>query len=129
MSENLPFSSSAPQGWDILFEDPPYVQGWTRLAKRKWAGTADGAPDGECEISAAEFDALLGHSVAVTDTAANFFAAELIKAYPDALVVLNKRRDLGAWHRSVDKNLLKGVADSWAQWGVSRFSAKLWWGR
>ncbi|KAL2364331.1 hypothetical protein RJZ56_002762 [Blastomyces dermatitidis] len=56
------------QGWDIIFEDPLllYTQGWVRLARKKL------------------FDALLGHSVAVADSAASCFAPELIAAYAEA---------------------------------------------
>jgi hypothetical protein len=64
------------------------------LARKKWFG----ARDGDCHISAAEFDELLGHCVAVTDAASSVFAVEMIEAYPDAKVVLNVRRDLDRWH-------------------------------
>lgn len=59
----------------------------------RWFGPLDGNND----FSAADFDPLIGHSVAVTDAAASVFAAELIAAYPEAKVVLNYRRDLDAW--------------------------------
>lgn len=80
-------------GWDILFEEPRYIRGWVRLARKKWFDP--GSPDGDCHISAAEFDELLGHCVAVTDAAASCFAAQMIEAYPDAKVILNVRRDAG----------------------------------
>jgi hypothetical protein len=81
-------------GWDILFEDPPRLADWSRLCRKKWYGE----PDGDVSISAAEFDELIGHCAAVTDTAGSPFAAELIAAYPDAKVGLNVRRNLDAWH-------------------------------
>lgn len=59
----------------------------------RWFGPLDGNND----FTAADFDPLIGHSVAVTDAAASVFAAELIAAYPEAKVVLNYRRDLDAW--------------------------------
>lgn len=60
---------------------------------RRWFGPLDGNND----FTAADFDPLIGHSVAVTDAVASVFAAELIAAYPEAKVVLNYRRDLDAW--------------------------------
>lgn len=63
--------------------------------------------DGNTKITSADFDAVMGHSVAVTDAAASVFAAELITAYPDAKVVLNYRKDLDAWHRSAMKTLAR----------------------
>lgn len=65
----------------------------------RWFGPLDGNND----FTAADFDRLLGHSVAVTDAAASVFAAELIAAYPEAKVVLNYRRDLDAWSVSSDE--------------------------
>lgn len=56
-----------------------------------------GPLDGNNEFTAADFDPLIGHSVAVTDAAGSVFAAELIAAYPEAKVVLNYRKDLDAW--------------------------------
>lgn len=93
----------------ILFEQPHRMRAWFRLAEKKWYGTEDG----ESNITAQDFDALLGHSVAVTDAAASVFAAELIEAYPEAKVILNTRRNLDAWHRSAIDNLAGAVNDSW----------------
>lgn len=110
-------------GWDILFEDPPRLLGWSRLCRKKWHGE----PDGDVQISAAEFDELIGHAVAVTDAVGSCFAAELIAAYPDAKVVLNVRRDLDAWHRSAVKTLLDEVERSWVVWLLKWFSAQGFW--
>ncbi|KAI5362133.1 hypothetical protein Slin15195_G057850 [Septoria linicola] len=103
-------------GWDLLLEQPQYPQAWIRLCKKKWYGSGDG----ESNITAADFDAVLGHSVAVTDAAASVFAAELIAAYPEALVVLNYRRDLDAWHQSCIQHIA-GTNEDWYMWWTS------WW--
>lgn len=66
-----------------------------------------GPLDGNVEITAADFDALLGHCVAVTDAAGSVFAAELIAAYPNAKVILNYRKDLDAWHKSATNTLAR----------------------
>jgi hypothetical protein len=52
-------------------------------------------------ISAAEFDCVIRASETVTDMPAALFAPELLKAYPDALVVINRCKDIDAWHSSV----------------------------
>jgi hypothetical protein len=105
----------------MLFEDPHRMQAWVRLARKKWYGDKTG----DCTITAAEFDALLGHSVAVTDAAASCFAAELIAAYPDAKVILNVR-DLDRWHASAVQNLCTAINDTWSVW-LCWFHPTLWW--
>lgn len=102
------FFTDTRQGWDIMFEEPHRMPAWCRLAKKKWRGPGDG----ESNITREDFDALLGHAVAVTDAAASVFAAEMIAAYPEARVVLNRRPDLDAWHRSAIVNVA-GIAENW----------------
>jgi hypothetical protein len=97
---------------------PPRV----RLCRKKWFGDRDG----DCHISAAEFDELLGHSVAVTDAASSVLAVEMIAAYPDAKVVLNMRKDLDKWHESAVTNLV-GVEKNWLIWLGSWFCCDLFW--
>lgn len=109
-------------GWDIMFEEPHRMAAWCRLADKKFAG----APDGESNITASDFDALLGHAVAVTDAAASVFAAEMIAAYPTAKVVLNRRRDLDAWHRSAIANI-GHTFENWPIWIASWFSGYGYW--
>lgn len=92
------------------------------MCRKKWFGS----PDGDCDISAAEFDELLGHSVAVTDAAASCFAAEMIEAYPDAKVILNLR-DLDKWHASAVNNLCGEVNENRLLWVLSWFDRDLFW--
>jgi hypothetical protein len=106
-------------GWDIIYDEDCYSPGWVRLARKKWYG-------GGAEITAAEFDELLGHSVAVTDAAASVFAAEMIAAYPEAKVVLNMRRDLDAWERSLDKTLVH-ANESWGFWIAGWLGRESFW--
>lgn len=110
------------KGWDILFEEPNYSQAWVRLARKKWYGDEDG----DCQITAAEFDEILGHSVAVTDAAASVFATEMITAYPDAKVILNGRSDLDAWHASAVKNLAR-IKESWLLYTLSNLTRMGFW--
>lgn len=95
---------------------------WVRLCRKKWFGP----PDGDCHISAAEFDAVLGHATAVTDAASSVFAAEMIEAYPDAKVILNVRRDQEKWWESAKKNLVGISHDSRFYW-LSWFSRDCFW--
>ncbi|KAI1399312.1 hypothetical protein F4819DRAFT_498124 [Hypoxylon fuscum] len=88
-------------GFDIILEDPNYCQQWVRLSRKKWFGSLNG----DDKITTADFDALLGHAVAVTDTAGSVFAAEIIAAYPDAKVILNRRKDIDKWHHSLVNTL------------------------
>lgn len=111
-------------GWDMMFDQPYYGQEWCKLARKKFYPDAGG--DGDCHISAEEFDAVLGHAVAVTDLPASVFACELVKAYPDAKVVLNVRKDLDAWHRSAVKNLCP-INESWLYWSLSWWSSGIFW--
>jgi hypothetical protein len=93
----------------MLNESPHRMNSWVALARRKCF-----VPNAEA-ITSADFDALLGHAVAVTDAAANCFAPELIAAYPNAKVILNSRREIDAWHSSVMSNIV-AVNDDWFKW-------------
>ena len=114
-------------GFDMVFDQPNRYKGWARLAQKKYAlGPWAKASDGERTISAAEFDALMGHAVAVTDVPGYFFAAELIAAYPEAKVVLNYREDLDAWQRSMEKSLVASYTN-WSHWIMSWWESTMWW--
>ncbi|KAI1360434.1 hypothetical protein F5Y08DRAFT_348746 [Xylaria arbuscula] len=54
------------------------------LLKLGYNHTWFGSLSGDDKITAADFDAVLGHSVAVTEAVGSVFAAELIAAYPNA---------------------------------------------
>ena len=77
-------------------------------------------------ITAAEFDRILGYSVAVTDAMGSVFAAELIKAYPEAKVILNIRSDLDKWYASIRKHLV-GVVENWTFYLMSWFEPEVFW--
>jgi len=114
-------------GFDMTLDRPNPYRTWARLAQRKYAlGPWAHSTEGERAITAADFDALLGHAVAVTDIVGWFFAAELIAAYPDAKVVLNYRPDLDAWHRSMEKTIL-GAYNNWFYWILSWLESTMWW--
>lgn len=111
-------------GWDIVFDLPLPAPGWVRLAQKKHHAIS--APGDAPRVTRADFDELMGHCTAVTDAAGSCFARELIAAYPEAKVVLNVRRDLDAWERSVVDTLVK-VNRSWAFWLASWFDRECFW--
>jgi hypothetical protein len=121
-------------GWDIIYDEQIHSPGWVRLARKKWFGpdlalsssSSSSSPPSSPTITASDFDALLGHSVAVTDAAASCFAAEMIAAYPEAKVVLNMRRDVDAWHESLIKTLVH-ANESWAFWIASWLDRECFW--
>ncbi|GIZ44609.1 hypothetical protein CKM354_000780300 [Cercospora kikuchii] len=53
-----------------------------------------------------QWDQLLGHCMAVTDTPCVLFWRELLEAYPDAKVILTYRDSPEQWHRSVSSSLI-----------------------
>jgi hypothetical protein len=104
---------------DLCTNSPPFgLAFWYR-----WFGP----PDGKNNITAADFDALLGHAVAVTDTASSVFAAEMIAAYPDAKVILNQRKSISEWHESI-KNTIGRARGHWHLFLLTCLSREGFWG-
>ncbi|QKX56144.1 uncharacterized protein TRUGW13939_03244 [Talaromyces rugulosus] len=52
-------------------------------------------------LTAKDFDKVLGHCQAVSDTPSICFADEMIAAYPDAKTILNYRPNIDAWQKSI----------------------------
>ncbi|THY04026.1 hypothetical protein D6D03_03926 [Aureobasidium pullulans] len=71
--------------WVSMMENPKDLDLWTSALTRKYDD------DYNNSYTLAEWDALLGHVSAVTDSPINAFAPELIAAYPHAKVVLVER--------------------------------------
>ncbi|KAI1378999.1 hypothetical protein F4677DRAFT_355254 [Hypoxylon crocopeplum] len=109
-------------GWDIVFEEPNSAPQWDRLCSKKFSGPLDG----ECTVTRAEFDAVIGHAVAVTGTAGLVFAADLIAAYPEAKVILNPREDIDARHRSVKETFVRNHSN-WVVWLLSLLTLGTFW--
>lgn len=76
------------------------METWVRLKRRKFSREQSTSSPGDCKITAEEFDAILGHCEAVTDFPAAAFAPELVRAYPDAKVIMNTR-NVDDWFKSV----------------------------
>ncbi|KAK3396770.1 hypothetical protein B0T20DRAFT_454189 [Sordaria brevicollis] len=120
-------------GWDIVYDpsDLCYSPGWVKLARKKFypppvSSTHDLSQPSQPVISKEDFDELLGHCQAVTDAPASVFASELITAYPEALVILNQRRDITKWKQSLEKTILK-ANESWAFWIASWLDRECFW--
>ncbi|CAF9916309.1 MAG: hypothetical protein ALECFALPRED_010589 [Alectoria fallacina] len=94
---------------------------WSRLWDAKAAHASD------MKIETEVFDKLIGNYEAVTDAPCNMFGKELIEAYPDAKVILNRRKDVDAWDQSFRSALLKTLRDSWWLKALSIFSPDYFW--
>jgi hypothetical protein len=108
-------------GWDILFEEDVQAQKWVALAKKKWYSKT-----GDCQITAEEFDKVIGHCTAVVDVPASCFAVELIEAYPEAKVICNRRRDWAKWQASSNKNIVS-TGENRFLWFLNWFDAEYFW--
>ena len=76
---------------------------WDEAFEAKYHG------DTSIDLNKPDFwDQLLGHRSAVTDTPHNAFGPELIKAYPDAKVILVER-EIEAWYKSFERALIRGA--------------------
>lgn len=82
-------------GFEVALQ-PRDCMFWVPALEAKWAGR---------KITAEEFDTVLGHYEALSDNPANCFAPELLAAYPNAKVIVNRRKDLDAWHSSIKKSI------------------------
>lgn len=77
----------------VFQENPRDAEMWTEAFNAKCYGKGK-------EFEKADWDQLLGHCMAITDTPAVLFYRELLAAYPDAKVILTERDDAEQWHRS-----------------------------
>lgn len=77
----------------VMQENPRDAELWIEAIDAKFNGI--GEPYGKDQ-----WDALLGHCQAITDSPCVFFYKELLAAYPDAKVILTERDDADQWFRS-----------------------------
>lgn len=90
---------------------------WTSALEAKWRGQT---------LTAADFDTVLGKFEAMSDNPANRFGPELLATYPDAKVIVNRRRDVDAWHASMNASIFKVFENPFLV-ACSRFSSRLFW--
>jgi hypothetical protein len=84
----------------LMQENPRDAEMWIDAFQAKFHGK--GKPFGR-----EEFDQLLGHCMAVTDTPCFVFDEELLEAYPDAKVILTVRDSPKQWVASQMNTLVK----------------------
>lgn len=96
---------------------------WCPLMQRKFAGDFTAARLDAGELRR-EFDRIIGNSEAVTDVPCVVFAEELMKAYPDAMVIIN-RRELSSWHASMKKTAMAPF--TWLLFILHFFDAEFFW--
>jgi hypothetical protein len=110
-------------GFDMGKSEPPSWEQWVQLARRKW-GRRDNSR-GDSGISVLDLDAIIGDCEAVTGSQTAMLARELIKAYPEAKVILNFRES-DKWYRSATDTF--GVVMSGLKYSVlPYFNAQLYW--
>lgn len=110
-------------GYIIPLSQPSDAVIWCTLMQRKYAGDFTASKLSAHDLRT-EFDKVLGNCEAVTDVPCFVFAEELIKAYPDAKVVLN-RRELDAWFESMQKTAM--AAFSWPLFILHFFDTEGFW--
>lgn len=113
-------------GWHVWQSRPMLWRAWATLIRRKYG--SEGTVPGDSGLTRDDFDAYIGQFEAVTDLPWPTFAREMIAAYPEAQVILNRRSDVDAWYRSyctVLKPLTSGLFYHVFSW----FQADLYWTR
>jgi Sulfotransferase domain len=93
------FCALIPDGFNVP-ENPGDAIVWCRLGFAK----AQGEPSDSNLFTAHSFDRVIGDCDAVTDVPCAIFGPEMLQAYPDAKVILNRRTDEEAWVRSSEPN-------------------------
>ena len=94
---------------------------WYRLALAKFR-----QPTNPAFLNRQEFDKVLGNCEAVTDMPSASFAPELLRAYPEAKVILNKRSDIDAWYES-QRNTIDLIFRDWPTWSRQWFESEVFW--
>ncbi|KAG0650482.1 hypothetical protein D0Z07_2961 [Hyphodiscus hymeniophilus] len=103
-------------GFDIVLS-PPDCQSWSKLFGRKQKL--------KTQITAQEFDSILGHCQAATDQPAFLLSPDLLDAYPEAKVILNQRRDVQTWFQSL--MAITSIIESLPSWLRSFVDADEFW--
>ncbi|KAL4881778.1 hypothetical protein BJY04DRAFT_207277 [Aspergillus karnatakaensis] len=111
-------------GFDMSEDTPMHWKQWALLGRRKY-GLIGTTHRGDPGITRSDFDQILGHAEAVTDQPCSIFALELIKAYPEAKVILNYR-DVDSWYESLTALILPHARGFWYH-VLPWFSAEMYW--
>lgn len=102
----------------------------TRLDEsRAWVSLLEAKVRGDdLALGAFEWDAILGDCDVLMDMPPAIFWRELLDYYPHARVVVNRRRDMGAWHESLSEAARQalGGPSGWLLWAASWFDAQMY---
>jgi hypothetical protein len=76
-----------------------------------------------------DWDTMLGDCDVLMDMPPAIFWKELLDYYPTAKVVVNRRKDMVAWHESLAGSFkaVDGGALGWLLWATHWFDARLYW--
>jgi hypothetical protein len=99
-----------------LQENPRDAEMWIEALKAKFKGI--GEPYGK-----EQWDALLGHCQAISDTPCVMFYKELLAAYPDAKVILTERDNADQWFRSQMSTVIPFAEKMLPQTWLAKFQA------
>jgi len=114
-------------GYDKVYHGFTVVEQEVWTDARAWFNLLDRKnKKSDKAINRETFDNVLGDYVAVSDLPAVLFATELLNAYPDAKVILNKRSNVKDWKESFRKTLLAGE-QSLTMRILSYFNIELFW--
>ncbi|KAI1176578.1 P-loop containing nucleoside triphosphate hydrolase protein [Nemania sp. FL0916] len=96
----------------LLNENPRDAEMWIDALDAKINGRGK-------EFTKTEWDQLLGHCQAVTDTPCHVFWRELLDAYPDTKVVLSVRDSPEQWAASMQASIMDMFGDKWYSSSIS----------
>ncbi|KAL4786910.1 hypothetical protein BJX76DRAFT_64137 [Aspergillus varians] len=111
-------------GFDMSESTPMQWKEWALLGRRKF-GLVGTSHKGDPQITRGDFDQIIGHAEAVTDQPCSIFASELIRAYPEAKVILN-HRDVDSWYESITALILPHARGFWYH-VLPWFQADMYW--
>ncbi|KIX04160.1 uncharacterized protein Z518_07714 [Rhinocladiella mackenziei CBS 650.93] len=106
-------------GFDLPSTRPEDGGSWVLLLQAKARGE---------DKSGREFDwdVLLGDYDGVMDMLPGIFVKELLDFYPEVKVILDRRNNMDAWHRSSNV-AAEMVLGSWGLWMLNWWDRKLFW--
>ncbi|KAJ7188831.1 hypothetical protein C8R46DRAFT_878133 [Mycena filopes] len=117
-------------GFDLPLYRPRDCALWVPLLRAKLSAEQQhkttATTEHQLDPATFDWDRLLGDCDAVMDMPPCLFWAELLRFYPDARVIVNRRRDADAWHRSLD-GAAQTVLRGWTLWTLSWFDPALFW--
>lgn len=99
-----------------LQENPRDAEMWIEALNAKFKGIGE-------PYEKAQWDALLGHCQAITDTPCVMFYKELLAAYPDAKVILTERDNVDQWFRSQMSTVIPFSAQMLPRTWFAKFKA------